>query len=303
MFDTHHDNELDSTWKRSTPLVPIADWNDVQSQKVYHPSDSTQRPSPCASRGILPLRIEKFWGRSQKRLIGGRNAYKMKRSNKRTIERRLQRAFTLIEMLAVLAIISIIGVLLVPAFGSLSNARAVNQGVDEVSSILQMARSEAVARQSYVWVGFSQGTTSEGAPQLTMMAASSLDGSTNYAPANLTVVTRPVRVTGVVMTTWDKLKSATSSLFTEGTPTSVGGSRTETGIVFPAQAGAVTNTVTFTSRGEAMINATPTPDDPYDPYLDVSFQQANTATPKANANDASVIIDGGTGAVQTVRVK
>jgi prepilin-type N-terminal cleavage/methylation domain-containing protein len=210
--------------------------------------------------------------------------------------------FTLVELLVVIAIMAILAYLTIPAFSSLSRAQAINQGIYDISSILQLGRSEAVARQTYVWVGFYQSTSANNQPEVTIVATSSLDGSTNMAAANLRNLTRPVQITGVSLTPWTGLNTKTQTVFTNTTPgnvapASVVGSNAS-GMTFPTYTTDFTNTVTFTPRGEAMLNRTPTSDTPYDPYIDVSFKQ-----PTQSNNDASVVIEGGTGMVQTVRVQ
>jgi prepilin-type N-terminal cleavage/methylation domain-containing protein len=216
-------------------------------------------------------------------------------------EIRFKKAFTLVELLVVIAIMALLAYLTLPAFSSLSGAQAVNQGVYEVSSVLQLARSEAVSRRTYVWVGFSQ-TTAAGRPVLTMAVTSSKDGTTNAAPANLLNLNIPSRVDGVVLSKWTDLKPATTATVPNVAPVSV--EANQNGLSFTSgQAQFTGSTITFTPRGEAMLLAAPSLYDPYDPYIDVSFRQSNTVTPSANANDASVLVEGGTGMVQTVRVQ
>jgi type II secretory pathway pseudopilin PulG len=68
--------------------------------------------------------------------------------------RRQGAGFTLIELLLVIAIIMLMMGLLVPAFNSLKGSRTLAQTAFEISGALEQARSYAMSRNTYVWVGF-----------------------------------------------------------------------------------------------------------------------------------------------------
>jgi prepilin-type N-terminal cleavage/methylation domain-containing protein len=72
------------------------------------------------------------------------------------------RAFTLVEMLAVMAIIVILLALVVPAF--LGDAASVDKSIYDIQGALQAARTYAVASHSYTWVGvFEEDVSQPGA--------------------------------------------------------------------------------------------------------------------------------------------
>src|SRR5688572_13635338 len=66
------------------------------------------------------------------------------------------RAFSLVEILTVLTLVALVTSFSIPAFNSLGGSRNMAAGIYEVSGLLEFARNEALARQTYVWVGFQQ---------------------------------------------------------------------------------------------------------------------------------------------------
>jgi prepilin-type N-terminal cleavage/methylation domain-containing protein len=75
--------------------------------------------------------------------------------------RERSRAFTLVEMLVVIAIILVLMVLLAPAFTTMKGAGDVTSAAYTIEGVLEQARTYAMANNTYTWVGFagSLGTT------------------------------------------------------------------------------------------------------------------------------------------------
>lgn len=65
-------------------------------------------------------------------------------------------AFTLIEMLTVIAIIAILLVLLAPAFTSMSTGNNVTSAANSIKSMLENARTFAKANDTYVFLGIAE---------------------------------------------------------------------------------------------------------------------------------------------------
>ncbi len=177
-------------------------------------------------------------------------------------------AFSLIELLAVIAVIAILAVAARPAFNAIAATRGVGQAAHEISAILELARAEAVTRQTYVWVGL-QTATNGGVSEVIAAAVSSRDGTgTNIQATNLNALTRVLRMRNAALGGWNELKPETTALFSQATPVGVltnsgGPSFQVGGQAFLGQ------TLVFTPRGEASLRGAPGVYDGYTPYIGV----------------------------------
>src|SRR5207248_2044597 len=101
-----------------------------------------------------------------------------------------KRAFTLLEMLVVMAIIALLMVLVAPAFTSLKSAGDVTGAAYTVKGVLDQARTYAMANNTYTWVGFYEENVSSTTPgtvgvgRLVMSIVASKDGTIPYDPSN-----------------------------------------------------------------------------------------------------------------------
>jgi prepilin-type N-terminal cleavage/methylation domain-containing protein len=103
---------------------------------------------------------------------------------------RNREGFSLVELLVVLAIMSLVTAMAVPVINGIKDSQNVNSAAYAVSSALQRARTYAMAHNTYVWVGFYEeaaetATPSNtfpyaGAGQLVIGMAASADGSQIY---------------------------------------------------------------------------------------------------------------------------
>lgn len=73
-----------------------------------------------------------------------------------TCSKNEMRAFTLIELLTVVSIMALM--IAISSLPSLLGASAVNQAVGGISLLIEQARAYAMARNTYVWVGFADTT-------------------------------------------------------------------------------------------------------------------------------------------------
>jgi len=207
--------------------------------------------------------------------------------------------FSLLELLVVIGLVALLSILAVPAWNSLAGGGRFTQAAYDASGLLELARSEAVSRQTYVWVGF-QPITNEGNLEIRMAAVASRDGSaTNTSASNLQGLTRVLRMPQTALTRLSDLNPRTQDLFT---PATASVATNSIGLNFSVgKQSFVGKTITFTPKGEALLQGVIGPDDGYDPYIDVSFRKAQGTTVKTDADDAAVIVDGGTGTIRLIR--
>jgi competence protein ComGC len=123
-------------------------------------------------------------------------------------------AFTLIELLVVTFIITLLMVLLAPAFKSLKRAEDATVAAYVIKDVVEQARSHAMANNTYTWVGFyeedgsvpsASPTATPGDGRLVMSIVASIDGTNLYGsntsgpidPTKLRQIGRLVKVENV----------------------------------------------------------------------------------------------------------
>lgn len=105
----------------------------------------------------------------------------------------MRNAFSLLEMLLVMAVIGLVSMLMVPAYSSITAATALTKGANDLTQILEGSRTYAMARHTYVWIGFSNLSDTLNC-KLQTIALASLDGTTTNTPGNLTTVFKTSRI-------------------------------------------------------------------------------------------------------------
>jgi prepilin-type N-terminal cleavage/methylation domain-containing protein len=200
--------------------------------------------------------------------------------------------FTLIELLVVVAIIAILSTLAIPAVSSIVHARGVGESAQQVAAAIEMARAEAVARQTYVWLAF-QAETNAGNLDLRVGMAASRDGTTNLAATNLQPLVRPLLIPRVGLTGWSGLD------LPAGVPTvSVDVAGCSDGAQFAS--GSVNfdsgRALTFFPTGEVTAVAAPDASTGFDPVLGIGLRAARgTELAAGENNDIGVAVDGSVG--------
>lgn len=210
-------------------------------------------------------------------------------------------AFSLLELLVVMAIVTLLSLAALPAFHAIASAHGVTKGAYDLAELVELARSEAVARQTYVWVGVATNNSS-GNAEVIAASVYSRDGSgTNTNTVNLAALSKVIHLRNAALASWSDLKAGTKAQFTNQVPASIA---TNTGGISFNVGGAVfqSRTITFTPRGEATLSGSVGPDDGFDPGIDIGFRQARGATVLPGADDAAVVIDGATGMARIIRL-
>lgn len=202
-------------------------------------------------------------------------------------------AFTLIEMLIVVALIAILSALAVPAVSSFSQSRGVEESAYQVAAAVEMARGEAVARQTYVWLAF-QPQTNSGNLDLRLGMVASRDGTTNLATSNLQPLLRPQLIPRAGLAPWSELKLPPNA---PSGPVDVAGAsdgaKFEISSTMKFDSG---RALTFFPTGEVTTKAAPDPATGFDPLLGIGLRVTRGVEFAADDNsDIAVVVDGSVG--------
>jgi Tfp pilus assembly protein FimT len=102
-------------------------------------------------------------------------------------------------LLVVIGIMLILLSASIPAVQNLGASRGIASAASQISSALELAKSTAVSRNTYVWVGLATVANEEGNLETCVGVMMSKDGTSTNTPANLTAVSKLTAIEHVAL--------------------------------------------------------------------------------------------------------
>ena len=233
--------------------------------------------------------------------------------------------FTLVELLVVIAVVVTLTATIAPAFMGINNAGNVTRAAYDVAGALNSARAYAMAKNTYVWVGFFEENAAQpftsGTGRVVMSIVASKDGTMAAASgtipsASLTQINKLVKIDNMHLTTagiaqfpvGDGTGMAFDSrpLAAQVWPTNAASGSSQAPFQYPVGNGATAqytfNTaIQFSPRGEVQVRVN-NASQPVQPVVEIGLQPAHGTVPDANSkNLAAVQITGIAGNVKIYR--
>lgn len=194
-------------------------------------------------------------------------------------------ALSILELLVVIAIVTVLAGLAIPAFNSIGQAKGSSQAAHQLAAAVELARAEAIARNTFVWLGIQSEVQAGNSALRVALVAS--DRPTASAQ-DLRPLVRPFLLHNVTLSAPEDLDVGTdlSGVMdvrnnAESLSFDLGSGRT------------FATTVTFTPSGEALLKGLPSGSDGFVPEIAIGCRQTRGTTPVPGA-DNIVLIDGST---------
>lgn len=195
-------------------------------------------------------------------------------------------AFSIVELLVVITLVAILSAIAVPAFLSISSGSGMKKAITGVSDALEMARTDAMATSTWIWVGIADTTADNPSknPQITIATVASRDGTTNTAATNLIQRNKPLIIDNVTIltnaTTWGTNATVAKGSSFQFVQTVAGLSKTFTNTV-----------IGFSPQGEAVLSTAAVSS-----WLEVGVREMRGSTP-IPSKTASIQVSGVSGQV------
>ncbi len=181
----------------------------IRSPITYSPKDESVSPSSLPARkayrpegSALAPRWKLRAGSRAGSLVEACRPWRVATVADNAVRAREPCGFTLVELIVVIALISTLMVLVVPAFTGIKSAGDVTSAAYTIKDALEQARTYAMAYKTYVWIGFyeepagqpSTNPATPGTGRIVISTIASADGTTVYNPRSLAAID-PTRVT------------------------------------------------------------------------------------------------------------
>lgn len=213
--------------------------------------------------------------------------------------------FTLIELLAVIAIIAVMAVLTVPAMRRVNEGQRMGKTVADLTALLEYARTEAMARSTYVWVGFNNRTNTSGNAELAAIVFASRDGTATVTGTGTLIepLSKMSRFEGIQLTDKDQLCQEVRDLYLADTTAAVS-TNTASKSLPVLQGITFDRTLTIAPSGEAMLLGEPAVSSGFDNVIDISLRPMRGAAVDPSSKDhASIWFYGASGRLQLYRLQ
>lgn len=181
----------------------------------------------------------------------------------------VSKAFSLVELLTVIAVMSLLVSVAVPAVTSLAKGNQMNQSLIEIAGTLDQARQYAIAHNTYVWAAFRPNPAGASGDELSVVLLASKTGTDPSPWANYgTVPNAQIDLLGRVRT-FPQIRLEEAGTFGESQIPALVGKSTVTAANTPSENTAVfgirlpgatapvdfTRAIQFTPSGEARVAA------------------------------------------------
>lgn len=248
-----------------------------------------------------------------------------------------RKAFTLVEMMVVISIVGILSAIASTAISSVESAGDFSEGINQITGVLNQARAYAMAKNTFVYVGFTEVDATQpvqanpptaGNGRVVVVAMASRDGSrgfdasnsnpgsswtSNYnAGSDFMLISKPVYVNNLHLASQVDASSgnmARPALSSASDLISGSSTQTETPLTFPLGAPLSSGqynfnrVVYFDPQGTPHVQLATTVSGEIDPYLELDLQptHGNVIPTSAAANVAAIQVDGMTGSLRVYR--
>lgn len=210
------------------------------------------------------------------------------------------RAFTLMELMVVMAVMGVMIGTVSPSLSGILRGQAITSGVDTVSGVLEMARSEAIAKKTYVWVGVSGSGT-----QFQIAAVRSLDATSDLTAGNFAPIGKVQKIDNFKMVAQTDLGMP---MQTKVNTVLAGESSVDVGAIpstlpaFTVGGQTFSNFVVFTSEGEALVTSpSESMSFPRNIFIGLRGMRGDQKV-AADVNNSAILLDGGSGRQQVIRL-